>query len=173
MTDLELLSNRVLEMERRQRQLRRAAFTLCMVVAAGSIMAQTRPSAIRPPVGERLPLLQEKLPPVSRVVEAQVRAKQFILVDDDGKERASLVTDGAGSVFLVLFDKNEKSRANLSVSNDGPSLVFYDPSGQARTVLGSTTMVASHLNEKGVVERAPASSIVLFDRSGKLLFRQP
>lgn len=106
-------------------------------------------------------------------IETQVRAHQFMLVDGNGKDRASLVADGAGSVFLVLFDTNGKTRADLSVGNYGPSLTFYDPSGQARTVLGSTMLVSSHVTENGTVERTPASSVVLFDRTGKLLWRAP
>jgi hypothetical protein len=51
--------------------------------------------------------------------------------------------------------------------------VFYDADAKPRTIIGSTSLVASHVNEKGIVERTPASSIVLFDRSGKLLFRTP
>ena len=50
----------------------------------------------------------------------------------------------------------------------GPSVALYDPSGQARTVIGSTPLVGSRL----AGERTPASSIVLFDKDGKLIFRQ-
>ena len=176
MTDVELISARLLKLEHQYRRTRFVALLLCMLMAAGVILAQTQPpSAIRPPVnikGEELLTPQSRLP-VSRIVEEQVRARQFILVDNNDKERASLVADGAGSVFLVLFDRNEKSRVNLSVSPDGPSLMFYDADAKPRTIIGSTSLVASHVNEKGVVERTPASSIVLFDRSGKLLFRTP
>ncbi len=49
-----------------------------------------------------------------------MRAEGFILTDEKGNERASMVTDGAGSVFLVLFDKNGRPRADLQVNNDGP-----------------------------------------------------
>ncbi len=164
MTDLEQLSHRVFQMERRYRRMKRLALVFCMVLAAGGIMAQSLEDRI---------LIRPQPIPSAPPVEHQVRARQFILVDNNNKERASLVADSAGSVFLVLFDRNEKSRANLSVSPDGPSLVFYDAGGQARMVLGSTTLVASHVNEKGVVERAPASSIVMLDRNGKLLFRTP
>jgi len=73
----------------------------------------------------------------------------------------------------VMFDGSGKTRSSLSVSNIGPNLTFFDPSGQTRTVLGSTALVASRVNENGIVEREPASSIVLFDRAGKLLFRTP
>lgn len=164
MTDLELLSRRVLEMERKYRRMKRTALAACMMMAAGTIMAQGV---------QQDRLLIRNQPQPSPPVEAQVRAHQFVLVDENGKERASLVADRAGSVFLVLFDRNEKSRADLSVTPDGPSLVFYDPTGQARTVIGSTTHVASHVNEKGITERAPASSIVLLDRTGKLRWRMP
>jgi hypothetical protein len=115
----------------------------------------------------------ESSPAPKAVVEEEVRAKHFVLIDAKGKERASLVADQAGSVFLVMFDSAGKTRANLSVSNDGPSLVFYDPTGRQRTIIGSTTVVASHVNENGIAEKGPASSIVLFDKSGKLLWRQP
>src|SRR5206468_2747100 len=115
----------------------------------------------------------ESQPVPKPVVENEVRARHFVLVDDKGKERASLVADQAGSVFLVMFDSAGKTRANLSVSNDGPSLVLYDATSRQRAIIGSTTLVGSHVNENGIAEKGPASSIVLFDKSGKLLWRQP
>ena len=151
MTDMELLSERLERLEKRFRTTRAVAIIACIVIAAGVMMGQAPPPT----------------------VEAEVRSQHFVLVDGKGKERASLVADAAGSVFLVLFDANGKTRANLSASNDGPSLIFYDAAGQARTIVGSTTMVASHVNENGIAERAPASSIVLLDRAGKLLWREP
>ena len=177
MTDLELLSIRLARMESRFRWMKRAAIILAIVITGGALMAQIRPA---PGPGQSLPgdVLGGRLrvegaqrnPPI---VEGEVRAEHFILVDAKGKERASLVTDGAGSVFLVMFDAAGKTRVNLSVSNEGPSLIFYDPSGQARTVVGSTTLVPSHVNDNGIAEKAPPSSVVLFDKGGKLLFRTP
>ena len=81
-----------------------------------------------------------------------MRARQIILVDDRGKERASLVSDNAGSVFLVMSDRTGKARVNLSVGNDGPALMFLDPSGQARTILGSTSAAPSHVYDDGIAE---------------------
>jgi hypothetical protein len=173
MTDLELLSIRVAKLETRLRWWKRAAILVAIVTMGGALMAQVRgvprPGEVLPDGRLRVEADQRRPP----TVEAEVRSQHFVLVDEKGKERASLVADGAGSVFLVLFDAAGKTRANLSVGNDGPALIFYDPSGQARTILGSTTVVGSHVNENGIVEKAPASSIVLFDRSGKLLFRTP
>ena len=177
MTDLELLSNRLKKMENRFRWMMRAAIALGFVMATGVVMAQLGPQELN----QVDPLRTLRRPdPTTQTsakaqtpVENEVRSHAFVLVDEKGKDRASLVADAAGSVFLVMFDAAGKTRASLSVSNDGPSLVFYDPSGQPRTVLGSTTLVGSHVNENGIAEKAPASSIVLFDRTGKLLWRQP
>jgi hypothetical protein len=181
MTDLELLSKRLAKMESRFRWLTRIAIAVGVIITAAAVRAQDAPEHVqrrdvRP--GEVLPngTLRQDPPatkPAARPVEAEVRANHFVLVDDKGKERASLVADGAGSVFLVMFDTAGRTRANLSVSNDGPSLVFYDPNGRQRAILGSTTLVGSHVHENGIAEKAPASSIVLFDKAGKLLWRQP
>jgi hypothetical protein len=164
MTDLELLSERLAQVETRLRWVTRAALVLVLGILASVVMAQGQ---------QELRILQADKPPQPPSVEAEVRAQHFTLVDSKGRERASLVADNAGSVFLVMFDTVRKTRANLSVSNEGPSLVFYDAAGQQRTIIGSTTLVGSHVNENGIAEKAPASSIVLFDKAGKLLWREP
>ncbi len=176
MTDMELLSQRLTKVESRFRWMTRAVVVLLVMITAAALIAQDLPERGKGRPGEVLPNGQIRLEsqPVRKpVAEAEVRANHFILVDEKGRERASLVADQAGSVFLVMFDANGKTRANLSVSNDGPSLVLYDPTGRQRTVVGSTTLVGSHVNENGVAEKGPASSIVLFDKSGKLIWRQP
>jgi hypothetical protein len=144
----------------------------CIVIAALLLMGQApsrsprNTQAIRPdPPSERVQTRQ--------TVEDEVRARQIILVDAKGNERASLVTDNTGSVFLVMADEAGKARVNLSINNDGPALTFLDASGQSRTILGSTTVVPSHINDNGIAEVAPSSSIVFFDSKGKLLFRTP
>ena len=173
MTDLEMLSSRVLNLEARLRWMYRASIVVGMLVTAGAVVAQVKG-----------PLLPGEVLPNGRLVtpsqkienpapEMEVRARHFVLVDSKGRDRASLVADDAGSVFLVMFDATGKTRANLSVGNDGPSLVFYDASSRARTIIGSTTLVGSHVNDNGIAEIAPPSSIVLFDKAGKLLWRQP
>ncbi len=173
MTDLELLSRRLQTLENRFRRIKVLAVIACIVVAALLLMGQA-PS----PFPRNTPALraEDPLPERSQArpsVEDEVRAHRIILVDDKGRERASLVSDNTGSIFLVMTDKAGKARVNLSINNDGPALTFFDPSGQPRTILGSTTAVPSHVNDNGIAELAPPSSIVLFDRQGKLLFRTP
>jgi hypothetical protein len=168
MTDLELLSQRLARVENRFRWMTRAAAVLAVIVAGGVVMGQGV---------QELRLLEkaqgQAAPQTKPPVEEEVRAHHFVLVDERGKERASLVADNAGSVFLVMFDATGKTRANLSVTNDGPSIVLYDAGSQQRTIIGSTTVVGSHVNENGIAEKAPPSSIVMFDKNGKLLWRQP
>jgi len=172
MTDVELLSSRLQTLENRFRTIKSLAVTACIAMAALALMAQA-PRLPQVP----LTIRQVDGPPegvqTRQTVQDEVRAHQITLVDGRSKERASLVADNAGSVFLVLSDSAGKTRVTLSVSNDGPTLTFLDPSGQARTILGSTTIVPSHVTDNGIAELAPPSSIVLFDSKGKLLFRTP
>ena len=176
MTDLELLSRRLQTLENRFRTMKLLAVIACIVVVALGLMGQAQRLPLVPLSINQLDELQT-LPKgaLARqpIVQDDLRAHQIILVDEKGKERASLVADNAGSVFLVMSDAAGKGRINLSVSNDGPTLTFFDPSGQTRTIVGSTTAVPSHVNNNGIAELAPPSSIVLFDSKGKLLFRTP
>ena len=79
MTDLELLSIRLAGMESRFRWMKRTVILICIVAAAGVMMAQNP---------NRVPEGTPRNPPI---VEGEVRAEHFILVDAKGKERASLV----------------------------------------------------------------------------------
>jgi len=167
MTDIHRLIERLDKLERRHRKLQ--ILMLLIVLAFGAVMLlgqappQVPPNRTRPEGGN-----------VSQIPrESRVRAEGFVLTDSKGNERASLVTDEGGSVFLVMFDKNGKPRADLQVNNYGPSLNFYDPDARTRLAVGSTTLVASHVNISGVVEKNTPSSIVMFDGTGHLLWRTP
>jgi len=175
MNEIESLSARLHRLERHLRWVKCSAIAGCFLITAVALMAQVRgtPADVLPSGRIRIERTQEVQPPGAAAVQDELRAHQITLVDGNGRERASLVTDNAGSVFLIMSDRGGKTRINLSVANDGPSLVFLDPSGQQRTILGSTTLVGSHVNDNGIAEMAPPSSIVLFDGKGKLLFRTP
>src|SRR6266566_2115336 len=103
MTDFELLSNRLLKMEKRFRWMKRLAIAGCIMMAAGAVTAQLGPqdlNQIDPLRSRRRPDPDQPIA-AQTTVEAEVRSHAFLLVDSKGKERASLVTDAAGSVFLV------------------------------------------------------------------------
>ena len=63
------------------------------------------------------------------IVPDEVKARKFILVDDDGKGRASLYMseDGAG---LSLLDANGMTRVLLVASENGPGLFMFSESGK-------------------------------------------
>jgi hypothetical protein len=172
MSDLELLSNRVRTLENRFRSFTLFAVLVGIGILTLGFMGQAPSPFPQAPLTNRPEQLPERVPG-DQLAQDEVRAHQIILVDDKGKERAALVADSAGSVFLVMSDTAGMTRVSLSISNDGPALTFLDRSGRVRTILGSTTAVPSHVNDNGIAELAPPSSIVFFDSKGKLLSRTP
>jgi hypothetical protein len=67
----------------------------------------------------------------------EIRAQQFILVDADGKMRASLRVGSDESAALALVDKDGWTRAGLAVLPDGsPRLRLYDQKEKPRSGLG-------------------------------------
>jgi len=65
----------------------------------------------------------------------QIRAKGFVVEDENGKGRATLAAskDGSG---LVLWDENGKTRIGLGIFKDGPDLRLWDENGKPRAALG-------------------------------------
>lgn len=68
----------------------------------------------------------------------EIRARQFVLVDADGKARGGLRVGSDNSAALALADPNGRILAGLAVPSDGfPRLRFYDGDGKARGGLGA------------------------------------
>jgi hypothetical protein len=65
---------------------------------------------------------------------AEIRAKNFVLEDENGKVRGVLAVDKYGSA-LTLYDENGKARAWLNVGKDGPGLNMNDENGKPRAML--------------------------------------
>lgn len=84
--------------------------------------------------------------------EKQIRANAFILVDEDGRERASLTLLKEGPA-LGLNDEDGKLRALLSTDKDGASLGLYDENGKVRV---------------GLTSRKDAPGLFLLDANGKV-----
>ena len=171
MDEIRELTRRIDLLETQNRRMKKAAGLMVIVAVATLLMGQIPQQPNRLPPNGPVRVEGVQTPPVSD--EGRLRAQAFVLVDEKGKERASLVTDGGGSVFLVMFDKDGRPRADLQVGNYGPSINFYDPNAKTRLVIGSTTMVASHVSNEGILEKNTPSSIVMFDAAGKLLWRTP
>ena len=89
--------------------------------------------------------------------------------DQNGKSRFALGVLADGAPQLALLDQNGKERLLMSVGTSGPSVVLRDEN-QDRAVLGHTELEAT---ATGTVEQRAASSLVLFDRNGKVIWRVP
>ncbi len=91
------------------------------------------------------------------------------LLDQNEKPRLALAVGTDGTPHLALFDQNKKPRLALDVGTSGPSVVLGDQN-RDRAVLGHTELEGK---ATGTVEQRPASSLVLFDRDGKVIWRAP
>jgi hypothetical protein len=121
----------------------------------------------------------------------EVRARRFALVDENGTERASLqagkddllflITDALGhhrvllqmtrdSTRLAFVGNNQKPQVALSLVEGVPTFRLFDAQGTVRAVLGGTSLETVRT---GVIEQRPESSLVLFDKDGKLIWRAP
>jgi len=70
----------------------------------------------------------------------ELRARAFILEDENGKRRAILSLFADGSPALSLYDANGKTRALLTMDTDGnPALGLFDANQKAGAMLNVFT----------------------------------
>lgn len=70
-------------------------------------------------------------------VGSEVRARTFLLEDDDGNVRGLWQLDDQGTVRLSIHDAAGRARMNLAVLEDGaPGISFADEADRRRVVLG-------------------------------------
>jgi hypothetical protein len=107
----------------------------------------------------------------SQVRYNTVWAKNFVLVDDKGKARATLGCQVGGSPTLTLDDGKGQDRISLGLAEDGtPSLVLIDGNGQPRVVLGVAKWDDPRTGQR--VKTAP-SSLILSNKDGKIIWKAP
>jgi len=157
-------------LERENHRLKRIGALVVVVIAAVVLMGQARPSK------------------VAKVIEAE----KFVLRDTSGQVGAILFTLYGGSphlefrdkkgnlritlgvmfdvAHLSLFSENGNSAITLRALPDGsPHLQIYDKDRITRAVLGSTSPRVMGIETK----RRPESSLVLFDKKGKVIWSAP
>jgi hypothetical protein len=91
------------------------------------------------------------------------------LADENGKSRAALTALKDGP-RLGLWDENGNPRAGMSAFKDGPVLVLFDEDGEARAVIGNAALETI---KTGDTTRTAESSVVLFDKEGKVIWQAP
>lgn len=126
MDEIRELTNRMRLLETKNRRLNRFTCLLMLLLAAALVVGQA--TAQKPAATQ----------------QDEVRAKRFILVDDDGDCRASLgfgpgvmvhgrSEPGYESAILSLLAKSTKTRITLMVMHDGrPGLMFIGKDGKPR-----------------------------------------
>jgi len=94
---------------------------------------------------------------------------RITLTDKNGKERVYISMWDAP--IVQLMDQKGTRRALLEVDSDGhPHLALYDKDDKIRAELGTTSLETSRT---GAIERRPESSLVLFDKKGKVIWSAP
>lgn len=99
-----------------------------------------------------------------------VEAESFVLTDSDGRERGTWSVDD-GAARLLLFDREERPRARLTVlANGSPGFGVVDEAGRSRIVLG---LLPDETGTLVFADPQGSTRVVLGfapDKSGSLLF---
>ena len=101
---------------------------------------------------------------------ANIGLASVTLYDKGHKERAVLEIQSDGRAVLNLKDPNGHLRLGHHVTSNGPSILLADATGNLRTALGHTSLVAPGTD---VQEVRPESSLVFFNRDGKVSWKAP
>ncbi|MGB9594796.1 MAG: hypothetical protein ACPL7B_00835 [Candidatus Poribacteria bacterium] len=103
--------------------------------------------------------------------EISIQAQDFRLVSKDGKVKAALsISPDTGEPFLIINGKDGKYRLMLNLDHDSPQIILRDDKAQTRLVIG-TTEITNRI--KGTIERRPESSLIMFNKDGKLIWSAP
>lgn len=93
------------------------------------------------------------------------------LAEEAGKPRMSLAVGSDGEATVSLGGPPEKAFAKVDVRADGcPSLKFFDDDGSIRASVGCTALKEAG---SGANANTEASSIVLFDKRGRVVYKEP
>ena len=106
----------------------------------------------------------------------EIRARKFVLVDENDKARAWLAVSNNNQPNLLLFGNNGQLRVELNLdNNDDPWLALYGKYGMARTSLGifkdNPRLGQYDKNGKprvSVYISNNKSGITFYDRNGKI-----
>jgi len=101
-------------------------------------------------------------------------APGLALRDSAGELRAALtVALPGGDPTLRLWDSAGELRVALDVAGPGggPALSLWDCAGELRAAVGTTPVLETI--KTGETTTRPESSLVLFDKNGKVLWRAP
>lgn len=103
--------------------------------------------------------------------EKMLEAEELRLVDKDGNVLAALAASSdTGEPFLIIYDKNKKYRTMLGLVDGTARLVLRDSDANTRLALGGTELISTR---KGAEEHRAESSLVMFNKEGKVIWSAP
>jgi hypothetical protein len=115
----------------------------------------------------------------AKIVQDEIRARKFVLEDENGKTRAGLVA-GIDGPALALFDENGKMRIGMAAFEFGPGLSLSDENGKMRILVAALKgMATMNLADENGKPRAKLSvpkegpDLKLIDENGKVLWQAP
>ena len=92
-------------------------------------------------------------------------------VADAAKTRAALEFDADGSAGVAVYDADGSARSRTGVAADGsPAVKLIDGDGTLRASLGTIALKEA---SSGAAMRTQEGSLVLFDKKGAVVFKQP
>jgi len=100
-----------------------------------------------------------------------LQGQDIRLLSKDGKVMAALaVSPDTGEPFFIINGKDGKNRIMLNLEQGSPQIVLRDNNAQTRLVLGTYEMTS---RTRGTIEKRPESSMVMFNKDGKLIWSAP
>ncbi|HET9795378.1 MAG TPA: hypothetical protein VFS34_13060 [Thermoanaerobaculia bacterium] len=92
-------------------------------------------------------------------------------ISDAAKKRTGLEVLADGTAGLAVFDAEENARVRAAVASDGsPAVKLIDADGTLRASLGTIALKEA---SSGAAMRTQEGSLVLFDKKGAVVFKQP
>ena len=160
------LEQRLIRMERQNRNLKHAVLLVVVGIAAVFMMGQAQPNKIA----------------------KKIEAENFILRGPNGAERGRLGVAPNGHPFLVLLNKNGKPSVSLGklyghasrrmqgrviTYGDGPSEGYYDKDGKPRTTIPYNQWLKERMTDVQKAGKPAESLVVLFDDTGNVFWSMP
>jgi hypothetical protein len=161
------LRQRLERLEQAHRRLKRAVTAGLLGVAALGVMGQV---FAQPKVVEAEKFIVRDQGIVRAELGSAYSATFLRLYDQAGKARIALSTLG-DATSVTLEDAAGRSRVRLAVYPDGDAhLAVLDSAGKSRAVLGEIELQSAATD---IREKRPASSLVPFNRDGKVTWKTP
>ena len=160
------LEQRLIRLERQNRNLKHAMVLVVVGIAAVFMMGQAQPDKIA----------------------KELEAENFILRGPKGAERGRLGVAPNGHPFLVLLNKSGKPsvslgklyghvsrtiKGNVITYGDGPSGGYYDKDGKPRTTVPYNQWLKERTTDAQKAGKPAESLVVLFDDTGNVFWSVP